>query len=101
MKCDLSELESVRAFARAFKAKHGGQLDVLVNNGEASPFISSTQRRTDGRPVLADHVHLCAFHSGRFSVCVDLSGSLRKRVRVCARRRALPASPYVAFGGRT
>ncbi len=34
MKCDLSELESVRAFARDFKAKHGTQLDVLVNNGK-------------------------------------------------------------------
>ncbi|CAN0078618.1 unnamed protein product, partial [Scytosiphon promiscuus] len=32
MKCDLGDLESVRRFARDFKAKHGGQLDVLVNN---------------------------------------------------------------------
>lgn len=34
MKCDLGELESVRSFAREFKAKHGSQLDVLVNNGD-------------------------------------------------------------------
>lgn len=34
MLCDLSDLESVRRFARAFEEKHGGQLDVLVNNGE-------------------------------------------------------------------
>ncbi|CAM9656425.1 unnamed protein product, partial [Ectocarpus sp. 12 AP-2014] len=33
MKCDLGELESVRTFAREFKAKHGDRLDVLVNNG--------------------------------------------------------------------
>ncbi|CAN0078684.1 unnamed protein product [Scytosiphon promiscuus] len=32
MACDLCDLESVRAFARDFTAKHGGQLDVLVNN---------------------------------------------------------------------
>eukprot|EP00752_Nemacystus_decipiens_P012085 g10715.t1 len=32
MQCDLSELESVRSFAREFKAKHGNKLDVLVNN---------------------------------------------------------------------
>lgn len=36
MHLDLSDLQSVRAFARAFKEKHGGQLDVLVNNGESS-----------------------------------------------------------------
>lgn len=39
MLCDLSDLESVRSFARAFEEKHGGQLDVLVNNGE--PRVSS------------------------------------------------------------
>lgn len=36
MECDLGDLESVRAFARAFEEKHGRQLDVLVNNGERS-----------------------------------------------------------------
>ena len=34
MHLDVSDLESVRAFARVFEEKHGGQLDVLVNNGE-------------------------------------------------------------------
>lgn len=41
MHLDVSDLESVRAFARAFKEKHGGQLDVLVNNGEPWSFSSS------------------------------------------------------------
>lgn len=36
MECDLGDLESVRAFARAFEEKHGRQLDVLINNGERS-----------------------------------------------------------------
>lgn len=39
MKCDLNELQSVRAFAQEFKTKHGTQLDVLVNNGEASLLV--------------------------------------------------------------
>lgn len=34
MECDLCNFASVRAFARAFKAKHGSRLDVLVNNGK-------------------------------------------------------------------
>lgn len=45
MKCDLNELESVRAFARDFKTKHGTQLDVLVNNGEAY-FFGATKTYT-------------------------------------------------------
>lgn len=40
MHLDLSSLKSVRAFARAFEEKHGGQLDVLVNNGERRGFSS-------------------------------------------------------------
>ncbi|CAM9258793.1 unnamed protein product [Hapterophycus canaliculatus] len=32
MACDLCDLQSVRAFARDFKAKHGDQVNVLVNN---------------------------------------------------------------------
>lgn len=45
MKCDLGELESVRAFAREFEAKHGSQLDVLVNNGEMRSVFGVTNPR--------------------------------------------------------
>lgn len=34
MQCDLGDLRSVRDFARRFEAKHNGELDVLVNNGD-------------------------------------------------------------------
>ncbi|CAB1117181.1 unnamed protein product [Ectocarpus sp. CCAP 1310/34] len=50
MKCDLSELESVRTFAREFKAKHGDRLDVLVNNAGVGI--------TDGPRVTADGLDL-------------------------------------------
>lgn len=43
MECDLGDLESVRAFARAFEEKHGRQLDVLVNNGERSASAFSVR----------------------------------------------------------
>ena len=36
MKCDLGDLRSIRAFAKAFREKHGERLDVLVNNGKLS-----------------------------------------------------------------
>lgn len=42
MVCNLSDLPSVRAFARAFKAKHGSRLDVLVNNGECTYLAPPT-----------------------------------------------------------
>lgn len=41
MELDLSDLKSVRSFAKSFKEKFG-RLDVLVNNGEsASVYLSS------------------------------------------------------------
>ncbi|CAN0283970.1 unnamed protein product [Pylaiella littoralis] len=50
MECDLNELESVRAFARDFKAKHGNQLDVLVNNAGLG--------MNNGPPLTADGLDL-------------------------------------------
>eukprot|EP00903_Cladosiphon_okamuranus_P008357 g8037.t1 len=50
MKCDLSELESVRAFAQEFQDKHGNQLDVLVNNAGVGI--------TDGYQLTADGLDL-------------------------------------------
>lgn len=55
MKCDLGELESVRAFAREFQAKHGRQLNVLVNNGEMNQRLVWS-KKTSGRCVSADYM---------------------------------------------
>ncbi|CAN0057163.1 unnamed protein product [Ascophyllum nodosum] len=44
MKCDLGDLRSIRAFAKAFREKHGERLDVLVNNAGLlpGPLMSTT-----------------------------------------------------------
>lgn len=47
MECDLSSLDSVYAFAKTFKAEHGDQLDVLVNNGEQDTGVV-VLRRVEG-----------------------------------------------------
>lgn len=75
MKCDLGELESVRAFAREFEAKHGGQLDVLVNNGEGRRFVSSTEPRPDDRHMSAysaDCLRLCVSSAAWLSLSLSL-----------------------------
>lgn len=55
MRLDLSDLESVRAFARAFKERHGNQLDVLVNNGESRLMMVAKvlvwNRTHDPKPI--------------------------------------------------
>lgn len=79
MKCDLGELESVRAFAREFQAKHGSQLDVLVNNGEMRSGFGVINSRSAlfpwrKRAALADRESSCnSSRAAAVSWCVVCS----------------------------